>query len=164
LAEPTSCEFNEKPLKEVVEFFAERHKLAIKLDEKALADAGVELDKPITAHLPGIKLESALNLILNQHDLAYFLDKEELIVTTHEVADAKLVKVVYAVQDLVATGDFDSLIGAITGVVQPVSWTEVGGAATIAEDRNQGNLVIEQTYLGHSEIERLVTDLRAATR
>lgn len=164
LAETTSCEFTETPLKEVAEAFATRHKIAIELDEKALADAGVAADTLISLRLPGVKLESALNIILKQLDLDFFLDKAGLTISTREVADAKLVKVAYDVQDIIPNGDFDSLIDAITGVIQPVSWTIVGGTATLEPDRDRGALVVEQTYAGHVELERLFSDMRSAQK
>lgn len=56
--------------------------------------------------------------------------------------------------------DFDTLIDLITSVVEPESWTEVGGSGKIESNETTLSLVIRQTQQVHSEISDLLNQLR----
>lgn len=101
LKAPTTLEFMETPLSDVVEYLKDLHKIEIQLDTKALSDVGVSPDTPITRNLKGVALRSALRLMLGELDLTYVIDNEVLLLTTPEKADAKLATKVYPVADLV---------------------------------------------------------------
>ena len=101
LDEPTEMDFVETPLKDVIDSLKSRHGIEIQLDTKALTDAGVTADTPITKSLKGISLRSALRLMLAEHELAYIIDHEVLLITTADVAKTKTVTKVYPVADLV---------------------------------------------------------------
>ena len=62
-------EFNETPLKDVVEQLKSQHGIEIQLDTKALGELNITADLPITKTLGGISLRSALRLMLAEHDL-----------------------------------------------------------------------------------------------
>jgi len=59
-----------------------------------------------------------------------------------------------------ASSHVAELMDLITSTVEPASWDEVGGAATIREYR--GTLVVAQTYQGHHQVEQLLRGLREA--
>ena len=59
-----------------------------------------------------------------------------------------------------ASSHVAELMDLITSTVEPTSWDEVGGAATIRDYR--GALVIAQTYQGHHKVEKLLEGLREA--
>ena len=59
-----------------------------------------------------------------------------------------------------ASSHVAGLIDLITSTVNPTSWNEAGGAATIRDYR--GALVITQTYQGHHKVEKLLEGLRGA--
>ncbi|MBI1310543.1 hypothetical protein GC176_04480 [bacterium] len=56
--------------------------------------------------------------------------------------------------------DFDTLIDLITSVVEPSSWSEVGGSGTIVSNETTLSLVIRQTQQVHQEISDLLNQLR----
>ncbi len=56
--------------------------------------------------------------------------------------------------------DFNSLIDLITSVVEPESWTEVGGSGKIESNETTLSLVIRQTQQVHDEISDLLNQLR----
>ncbi len=101
LDEPTEMDFVDTPLKDVIDSLKTRHGIEIQLDTKALTDAGVTGDTPITKSIKGISLRSALRLLLAEKDLAYIIDHEVLLITTADVAKTKTVTKVYPVADLV---------------------------------------------------------------
>jgi tetratricopeptide (TPR) repeat protein len=101
LDQPTEMDFVETPLKDVVEALKIRHNIEIQLDAKALTDAGVNADTPITRTLKGISLKSALRLMLQEHELNFIIDHEVLLITTDAKAKEHVVTKVYPVADLV---------------------------------------------------------------
>ncbi|HEV7225051.1 MAG TPA: VWA domain-containing protein, partial [Pirellulales bacterium] len=82
LDDKTELEFVDQPLSDVVEYLRERHEIEIQLDNKALADAGLGSDTPVTRNIKGITLRSALRLMLGEMDLTYVIRDEVLMITT----------------------------------------------------------------------------------
>jgi hypothetical protein len=106
LDEPVSrFEFTETPLRDVIAQIRDAHNIPVELDVKALEDAGIDLDTPITQNLSGISLRSALRLLLGNIDLTYLVKNEVLLITTTEKAQENLVVKVYPVADLVLPVD-----------------------------------------------------------
>ncbi len=101
LDEPANMEFVDTPLKDVVDQLKLQHGIEIQLDNKALGEASIAPDTPITKSLKGISLRSALRLLLAEKGLNYVIDHEVLLITTDEIAGKKMVTKVYPVADLV---------------------------------------------------------------
>ncbi|HUY87660.1 MAG TPA: VWA domain-containing protein, partial [Pirellulales bacterium] len=101
LEEKTELEFAEQPLNDVIDYLKERHAIEIQLDAKALTDAGLGSDTPVTRNLKGITLRSALRLMLSELDLTYVIRDEVLMITTKAEAENMLTNRVYPVADLV---------------------------------------------------------------
>ncbi len=101
LDDKTELDFAEQPLADVVEYLKERHGIEIQLDVKALTDAGLGSDTPITRNLKGISLRSALRLMLSELDLTYVIRDEVLSITSKTEAENLLSTRVYPVADLV---------------------------------------------------------------
>lgn len=161
LDEKTVMEFVETPLQDAVEYLQKKHKINIQLDKKALDDAGLGTDTPITRSLKDISLRSALRLMLREFDLTWVIENEVLLLTTIDEAGQNLVTQVYDVVDLVVTDegiDYDSLIETITTVVAPTTWDEVGGPGSISPLHR--TLVVSQTGEVHEEIAELLTEVR----
>ncbi|HVX09591.1 MAG TPA: hypothetical protein VHC22_00180 [Pirellulales bacterium] len=88
LQEKTDFKFVEKPLSGAVEWLAQHHGIDIELDNKALGDAGLPGNLPITRSAKDITLRSALNLLLSDLDLTYVVRDGVLMVTTKKVAQS----------------------------------------------------------------------------
>lgn len=101
LDKPTTLDFVDTPLAEVIQYLEDYHKIQIEMDGKALEDAGLATDTPITRQLQNISLRSALRLILKELDLTYVIDDEVLMITTVDAAQDRLTTRVYPVADLV---------------------------------------------------------------
>ncbi|MEX2560737.1 MAG: hypothetical protein WD403_12525 [Pirellulales bacterium] len=170
LNEPTEFKFVDRPLTDIADELRARHKIQIHLDRAALTDAGVGEDMPITASLSGISLGAALKLMLLEHELAYVIRNEVLLITSQTEADGMLETRVYPVGDLVRFSgdetsaewrpDYDSLIEAIISTIPPCGW-DCGDVGYIEEFANCEALVISQTADEHERIEKLLADLRA---
>jgi hypothetical protein len=101
LDQPTEFDFQDRPLGEVVNIFKETYEIEILLDRKALSDARIDRDAPITQTLKNISLRSGLRLMLAQLDLTYVARDGCLLITSKVEAESKLTLKVYPVQDLV---------------------------------------------------------------
>jgi hypothetical protein len=160
LDKPTTGEFVETPLNEVVRFLHELHHIPIILHTEKLKEAGVSIDIPITRNFNGISLRSALRLLLRDLELTFIVRDEALIITTPEDAESHLRSIAYPVHDLVGTpeADFDSLSTLILVCVAPQSWDEgmTGGFPTVGN----GWIIIQQTDDVHEQVVHLLTQLR----
>ena len=87
LASPTEVCFVEAPLTEVLDYLKNHHQIEIQIDSKALEDAGVGTDVPVTIDLKGISLRSALNLMLRKLNLTWLIEDEVLLITIPEEAE-----------------------------------------------------------------------------
>lgn len=160
LAQPTACEFQETPLREVVDFLNDKHNIEMQLDEKALEEAGVGGDTPVTAALKKVSLRSALQLLLAPLELAWVIQDEVVQITTQDQADCLLLTRTYPVADL--GPDFDNLVDAITATVAPQSWSAGGGPASIVVVPASQCIVVSQTRPAHDAILMLLRSLRSA--
>jgi hypothetical protein len=175
LDDVTQLDAAEQPLSELIASWTQKHAIEIQLDAKALADAGVGSDTPITRTLKGIRLRSALRLVLNDLDLTYLVGDGYLLITSKTEAENSLATKVYPVQDLVtldglfraprepgekAGSDFSSLIELITSTIAPTTWDEVGGPGAIQGFAHSGALAISQTEEAHEEVAELLAALR----
>ncbi len=89
LDEDTELSFVETPLQDAIDFLEDRHKIQIELDGKTLDAAGIGRDTPITRELSGISLRSALRLMLRDHELAFTIHDDTLLISTPEIIETK---------------------------------------------------------------------------
>jgi hypothetical protein len=102
LNQPTDLDVVEMPLKDVLQYLHELHHVPIVLKAKKMEEAGVSLDVPITKSLKGIRLRSALNLILEDCDLTFVVRDEVLQITTPGDAQATMGIRIYDCRDILA--------------------------------------------------------------
>ncbi len=101
LDQPTDIAFSDTPLSDVVIYWAEYHNIPIILDQEALNDEAIPLDSPVTRTLTGVKLRSALKIVLQPLKLSYVIEDEVMKITTATKEAEKLQTRVYPVGDLV---------------------------------------------------------------
>src|SRR6186997_763774 len=82
LDQVTDFEFTEKPFYGVFDDLKQRHGIEIQLDSRALDDASIPRDTPVTRSIKGVTLRSALNLLLDDLDLTYVVKNGVLMITT----------------------------------------------------------------------------------
>jgi type II secretory pathway component GspD/PulD (secretin) len=101
LAMPVTLNFENTPLKRVLDDLLDCYGVNVMIDRPAMDEAGTSLDSPITVKLEQVSLRAALNLILRQVKMTYVIKDEVLHITTEKHATGKLVAVTYPVADLV---------------------------------------------------------------
>lgn len=178
LAAPIDLDFDAVPIEDAVKTIAAKSGLTIVLDGKNILE--YMSNRQATLHARGLRVSSALDLMLMEHSMSFYIRDEIVVISTKEASEESLLVRVYPVGDLVnvpgvlaASPDrpfarkpnFDSLIEAITGCVDPDSWDESGGAGAI-ESKQGGSaasdaLVVLQSWQTHKKVERLLADLRA---
>ncbi|MCX7427474.1 MAG: hypothetical protein NTW96_17830 [Planctomycetia bacterium] len=172
LGSPTTLEFKETPLSEVVDYLKTTHKIEIQIDQRALDDVGIDSATPVTRNIKGVSLRSALDLMLRDLDMTYIIRNEVLLLTTREKTQERemLLTKVYDVADLVVfrdeagqrREDYDQLVETITKTIAPQSWDEVGAPGSIAAGTygSAKVLVVSQTDETHRQIAKLLEEIR----
>lgn len=153
----------DKPLNDVVAYLQEEYQIPIQLDARALDEAGIGTDSPVTRSLQHISLRSALKLTLEPLQLTWIIRDEVMMITTNEAADRHLVTCVYNVQGLVDDSDpksMEALAGAIKACVAPDTWSENAGKQADIRPLKPGLLVISQTPDIHKEVSGLLAKIR----
>ena len=172
LATPTSLEFVETPLKDVIDYLKDVHKIEIQLDRAGLKDAGVDESAPVNANIKGISLRSGLRLILDELQLKYVIHNEVLLITSPQKAESDefMTTRLYPVKDLVLVRndsgeietDVQPLIDVITNTISSKSWVDNGGPGMISALQFQDRcvLTINQTQEVHENIADFLAALR----
>lgn len=156
--------FSETSLRDVVDQLRNELKLTVGLDVKALEEAGVDLDMPITFSQSGTSLRSALNRMLGQVDLAFTIADESLVLTSKEAAWERPVVRLYPLPWGIAAragAEMGALLDLVVATVEPNTWDANGGLGAIRPVDVGGEtvLVVSQTQETHARIEGLLRGL-----
>lgn len=163
LQEPVQLEFIDTPLEDAVNFLTDVSKIQFYVDRKALEIAGIPLSIPLTISVENVSREMALDLTLGQADLTYYVRGGVIIITTPSAVEQIAETIVYPAADLLKPGQTrDDLVDLINTTVEPESWDINGGHGVIRSFR--GTLVVTQNPKVHRKIERLLNELRQATK
>jgi type II secretory pathway component GspD/PulD (secretin) len=159
-------DIHEMPLKDVEKYLG----LSVRMDAKAIADAGGSTDMPITFSAKNVRLGTGLKLMLKAHELDYIIEYGMLIITSDAKAKEHVVTRLYSVGDLVPDPSPDSsaedlsygrLVDTITSTVMPTSWNSAGGTGSLEPFPHVRVLVCSQTQEAHEEISKLLKMIRA---
>jgi hypothetical protein len=160
LGRETKVDYLDTPLKDVIDDIALRHGIPIIINVSALEDFGIGTDTPITISLDGVRLRSALKLMLRELELTFIIKDEVMQITTPEEAEANLYSRFYSVSILLpATGDGDYLLKLIQKHVAPDSWDAVGGPGAITFVQHLETLVVTQSEEVLHEIDILLASV-----
>ncbi|QDU92706.1 hypothetical protein Pla8534_04540 [Lignipirellula cremea] len=193
LDKPFNIRVIEESLANVVEVMEDAFQIQIEIDTRALDGVGIGSDTPITISSYGRSLRATLNRILHELELTWCIVDETLLITTEDAAEDYQSVRVYPVSDLTvdalgerpltpigpclagwsglnrvlltetSTPGLDRLIEVATTVIDPETWSEVGGPGEIQALRQNGAdfLVVAQTEATHRKLEQLLRSLRA---
>ena len=165
LEQPIDLDVTETPFGEILEKFAKAQGIQILIDERALREVGIDRNASLSFRFQKVRLRHALDFILKQMDLAYFVWTDALEITTPEVADGKMRRQVYPVGDLLrdlgrpgTPPNGEPLIALIVDSFAPTTWDRVGGPGGI--QMVQSSLVVAQYPRVHRPIPELLAALR----
>ena len=149
-------------LDDAFDFVKELHRLPnLHIDRMALNDVGLDEQTLVTVSLVGVSLRSALNAMLRDLDLSWFVRDNVLIITTLEEVETRMKIRPYRlgqITDGFGGLDVESLISLVTSICEPESWDEVGGPGTVVAA--PGGIMVAQTHHVHDQVRHLLTELR----
>jgi len=190
LREPIGClSFRDTPLRQVIDDLRTLSGINIVPDYRALQEANICLDTPVTLSVQKLSLRSALNILLDQAKLTYAIENQVLTITTPKAKRGGNRVVTYQVEDLVepnspvaaalaqqfaktadktnasvrsntTTGVEDLLICLIQNTVAADTWKDVGGQGTIQYFPLGKALVVNQTQDVQEDVQVLLESLR----
>lgn len=142
LKTPVSAQYENAPLTMVIQDLCKMAGINVFFDEAAMRQEGITSETAVNlSEVNDIRLESALNLILEQHGLTYVIKNEVLKITSEAMRDGEVYPVTYYVADLVTpipnfvpNGNM-GLAGALTDATNRMSmnWNSgLGAGASFA--------------------------------
>jgi hypothetical protein len=158
-------------LRDLPGLFQRQLEVPLQIDERALADAAIDIDSDLPITLPGRPADAILAQLLAPLNCGWVIERDYILITTKEVQATRLSTRVYAVRDLVrcrdeagdTVEDVDSLLDSLESTVQPESWRNSGsGEGTMEYLPVAGALIIGQTEAVHAELGRTIDALRRA--
>jgi hypothetical protein len=170
LRQPVNLDLQEKPLSEIAEYISQEFEIPVVLDHRALSDANLPSDVPLSLEAAGVSLESALRQLLSPVELAFDVRHEALFITTEDEAENLLSLKVYPVFDLAAEPadaaasgarlDYAALEELLLHSIAPTTWH----AGAVMAYPNCGALMVRQRRDVHQQIARLFAALRQAAQ
>lgn len=161
---------NDKPFREVVALVEDQTHVRMLLHRSVLKSCGVIQETPVSLDVTDVPAREALTPLLQKCGLAMLLCENHVLITTAEVADARLETATFDVTDLVMHQDgsgkwyesSEELVTKVMFVIRPASWGEVGGAGSIKACALPLStvLVCLQTQEVQREVAALLADLR----
>jgi hypothetical protein len=129
-------------LVDAIDFLRDISGVNITVDWKSLEAIGISKNAQINLNLHDVSAGKVLSLILSEAGpgdlLTYYIDQNVIQITTREVADSKMVTIVYYVMDLLQPNDqFDYTISNINGGSAQVSGGGGSGQNAIQSGTNQ---------------------------
>jgi hypothetical protein len=160
LYQPTEFAFVETPLAEILQTLSTKHGVSITIDEKALRDARIKIDAPMTIEVEDRSLRGGLVLLLRPLKLVAIPTQKGLTVTTVQKFAAQHVKRTYKIAAHIKPGGAVGprhLEDLIYHLAAPSAWDRVGGQGDI---QLQGStMVVNQSPFVHEQIRTLLDDI-----
>ncbi|HET6572496.1 MAG TPA: hypothetical protein VFG68_02760 [Fimbriiglobus sp.] len=150
LDKPMTVEFQNAPLREVIDKIQKETALNISIDDAAVADKKIDLDQVlVTDTLRNLSVRNILSLVLDKARLKFAVENDVVRITTEEKAKGRLYTKVFSVMDLVtpvpdfALADHQTFGKAVARANQAPAWTQAAqnGGFTPRGGLNNGNLV-----------------------
>ncbi|MDD3468684.1 MAG: hypothetical protein PHE53_01735 [Thermoguttaceae bacterium] len=102
LKAPVQVRFNGEPLSSVMTTLSSMAGVPIHIDQRGIQAEDVDVSEPVTLDtINGIRLEAALNLILDPLRLGYIVKNDVLIITSKQACQSEMYNKTYYVADLV---------------------------------------------------------------
>jgi hypothetical protein len=164
---PTTLEFAETPLSDVIDYLKDLHGIEIQLDSKSVGKVGAATDTPISETVKGVPLEAALQRILRKVNLGYVVQDDVLLITSASDAQVRLLPAVYALDeemlrrlgaDARTPPHAEAAVEKIVGSIAPQTWQRAGGRGTVAAVSwgKRHALVVNQTFGVQEQIVRTI--------
>lgn len=140
-------------LLDLEDWLSQQAKVRVRIDWRALEDAGLEAETPLeTTQVLGGDLRAALGALLGDIDLATLIEHGTLLVTTAEAAEETLTVGFYPLPSQLDQGNVQPLVEMIHATVAADTWDVVGGPGAIRAAEEANALAISHTQAVHAQI------------
>ncbi len=162
LKSPISVEFDRVPLQTAISQFSDEIGIDIHIDEVALTDFGIPIDEPVRRTMRDKSAETVLRFLLQPLELTAFPELGRLLITTTEVAEARLQVVLHDVSDVCESKDqTEQLSRAILNETDG-PWEDIDGVGGVISVPVSGIMVVRQTEKQLQEVRELLAAYRQA--
>lgn len=165
--------FVDTPLKQAIGKIQNLLDVNVVIDSMGLEEAGVQLSHPISLVLNGVSARSIFRLMLEPLNLAIVVDNEVIKITSLQRSKGELSVVSYPLEGVLQSVTWpgggserellamcQNLARIIVATIEPNSWEEVGGTASVRVHELTHSLVVRQTRDVHDEIAGLLDKIR----
>lgn len=161
LSRPANLELFDESIRDVLQRIAKEHNFKLLINDTAVEDEGLSLDRVVNLQIPKLPLGASLKRMLAPFELTCVVREGVLIVTTPSAADEMLSIRLYDVSRCrgVRADDPEHGWHAILTDLTQGRWLDQdgeGGSAMLISPRH---LFVSQTEAVHAEIELLIDDL-----
>ncbi len=152
-----ALDLNNVPLKEAFHHVSDLIGVPVLLNGKALEDAGVSSDTPVEMSLPSLTPRTALERLLDQHDLCYRIFPEYILVTTRDDPEVSFIRYYDMAHFIASSRTIPDVVKAICSSIENVNWDVNGGSDTIS---TVGSIMVVRTSeKAHRQIERFLAEI-----
>jgi hypothetical protein len=172
LNKPVKVDWNNKPFDEALQEVSNSLDQKLFLDKKSVDDLGIDLRKPMSLQANGVAARTVLRQILAAQGLTFVIKDQVIQVVDVEKARNMLVTRVYYLGDVVqGVGPFagsltwgplvdfqqtmqnvDAIMKSITKSIDPLSWKENGGPASITFHFPSMSIIVRASSEVHAQI------------
>lgn len=148
---PATFSFVGASLEDIAEDIRNRHKIEIQIDKKALEEASFDSATRFDKQMNGVRLRTALDLLLRDQGLGYQNYDGVLLITTKEKANDNLTRKVYPRKGIFDLTEARQVYSILVTTIHPDTWRSSGGngALNILPDR----IIVSNTDAVHRELE-----------
>jgi hypothetical protein len=132
LAKRTDAAFIETPFDQVLDFLSDAVDVPFHVKGRVLDEVGISRDFPVTSHLEDVTVATALELILDDVQLEFAVDRGLVIISTPDDLQAKMVVRTYQLRMLLpdlASEQIDREAGRLAAIIAaqiaPETWGQV---------------------------------------
>jgi hypothetical protein len=163
------------PAGDVIDFLRDVTSMNIEVGWKALEDAGIDRNTPITMRVHDVRLEQVLRQFCRQlgggqgGTIGFTTDGGGVVISTIDDLTKSARTRAYDVRDLLDDAQKpgrastrparEDLVELVTQNVAPDSWREAGGQLGVIKEFD-GRLVVTTIDMYHLDVERLLAELR----
>jgi hypothetical protein len=172
LDKPVTVNWNGKPLDEAMQELSNTLDQKLFIDKKSVEDLGLDLRKPFTLQANGVSARTVLRQVLASQGLTFVIKDQVIQVVDVEKARNMLVTKVYYLGDVVqGVGPFgdatrwgpfldfqqtmanvEGIIKTITTSIDPLSWKEKGGPASITFHPPSMSIIVRASAEVHATL------------
>ncbi|RCS40583.1 hypothetical protein DTL42_24745 [Bremerella cremea] len=148
MTQETKIQFIDTPLEDVVNYLEALHGFNIVVSPKVPQSE----DLLISLNIEGLRFDSTLSYMLEEHDLDWYIEGEILVVTTTADANARMSLRAYPLRSI----DGAKLVEILEATVAPDTWKANREHGQLKLEEKHNTLLVWQNRRGHELVEATI--------